>query len=125
MGEFDPKFTRLKIFLIIFVFLFFIVSCEFVFFGMSDNSDIVENIEIKQSKPPTDLWGLIWEGIGAIADGIIGFFSAVIQYMTFSFPNVDLWMQLIMAPIMIILTTIEGYMIVDVIYSLVKALPTT
>ena len=125
MGEFDPSFKRLKLFLIIFIFLFFIVSCEFVFFGSSDNSDIVTGTKIKQTSTPTDIWGLMLEGVGAVIEGVVSFFGLLIQYTTFSFPEVAPWMQTIMSPIMIILVVIEVYIIIDIIYSLVKALPTT
>lgn len=121
MGEFDPNFARLKIILMIFVFLFFIVSCEYVFFGMSGNEDVLDITQIERTEKPTGLW----DGIASIFDGIVAFFTMSFQFITFTLPEIPFWMTAIMSPIMTILVVVEVYLVVDFIYSFVKALPLT
>jgi len=121
MGEFDEKFARLKIILIIFTFLSFMVTCEFVFFGSNSNPDTIDISNIEQTEKPTD----IWSGIGSVFSGIVNFFTLAFQFLTFTLPQIPIWMTVIMGIPMAIMTITEIYLVVDIVYSFVKALPFT
>ena len=149
MGVFDQGYTRLKVLLILFGLLFFIGSCEAMFFhteapdvygGFAEQEQVVDDYDvidaIKDAPCPEGLYGLgcriaqFFVGVGEILTGIgkslAIFFGALYGALTFTlYPNIPEWIRVIMAPIMISITIIITYIIADIIYDVVKAAPTT
>lgn len=116
MGEFDPRFTRLKILLILAIFYFFIISCEVVFLTGTAESDPFG----KDMSTPVDYEDKN-ESLLAVGDIIV----IIAQVMTFTLPELDGWMMAIMTPIMSLCLIIMVYIIIDMAYSWIKALPLT
>lgn len=123
MGLSDPQYTRLKTIILLFLLIFFVYSCEFVFFGTSGSQEIVTSFDdidnLKQPEPD------IWKGIEQALSILIGFLVFGFQVLTFTLPSVPMWMTIIMAPLMIVVVVIAGYILFDFIYDFVKALPFT
>jgi len=131
-SEFDANYSRLKSFLILFLLIFFIYTCEVMIvaeprteqiddFGGMFKDDSVETLE----QPSTNVFSLLIEGISSIVGYIYGYIVFIFQMLTFTLPNIPLWMTYIMLPIMMVLIIIEIYLFIDVIYAIVKALPFT
>ena len=131
-SEFDANYSRLKSFLILFLLIFFIYTCEVMIvaeprteqiddFGGMFKDDSVETLE----QPSTNVFSLLIEGISSIVGYIYGYIIFIFQMLTFTLPNIPLWMTYIMLPIMMVLIIIEIYLFIDVIYAIVKALPFT
>ena len=119
MVEFDVNFTRLKTILIIFLLLFFIMTCEIVFFvGTSNETDplALGNTEGLAEPSFTDI-------IGFALGTAWAFVVMMFQILTFTLPNIPVWMTIIMFPIMATLSIILVYCIVDLLYSLSGLLP--
>lgn len=149
MGVFDQSYTRIKILIILIALLFFIGTCEAVFFGSSaptvygefedqarldeeyNNPDSWENVAC-----PEGIYGLgcriakfftgVADVLTAVGNAFASFLGTLYGAITFTlYPNIPTWMTTIMAPIMISITMIVIYIIVDITYDIFKALPTT
>lgn len=151
MGVFDQGYTRLKVLIILFAFLFFIGTCEYIFFGTEESTiygdftdqekmqeeyaEVIVSKAMDCSKAP---WYTRAQceviklalGVGGVLMGIgtamISFFGILLGAITFTLsPNIPTWMAQIMAPIMISITMIVIYIICDILYDIIKGLPTT
>lgn len=144
MGVFDEGYTRLKILIILFAFLFFVGTCETIFFGAPESDvygDFQDQEKIQKDyegiaapkEPPTIDLGVLGQvidwviGFGHILIGIgtafASFLGILYGAITFTlYPTIPVWMTQIMAPIMITVTIIVIYIIVDITYDIVKAL---
>ena len=131
-SEFDANYSRLKSFLILFMLIFFIYTCELMLvaqprtetindFGGMFKDDSIETVE----QPSQNVFSLLVEGISNIVSYIYGYIVFIFQLMTFTLPNIPVWMTYVMLPIMIVLVIIELYLFIDIIYAIVKALPFT
>lgn len=150
MGTFDQSYTRIKILIVLFALLFFIGTCEAVFLYTEEGIEttIYKEFEKEQTEEK-DMWDYIREkpctdGIGGffcrLAKAIVGagdilrdignalasFFTTLYHALTFTLsPNVPSWIVVIMAPITISIVILILYIIADLIYDLIKTLPTT
>ena len=116
MGNFDPNYKRLGIILILFITLTVLYACEFAFF-VSAPSDVV-------GSPMSTGTDTNYYNESKIEEGgldLIGFF----QFITFTIPEIPSWMVYFVSPFSVLLNIILGYLIADVIYDIVKALPFT
>ena len=116
MSEFDRGYKRLGIILSLFIVLSLMYACEHVFFNVAQ-TDVLE--DSLSTTVPDDYYNKTTmedEGID-----VIGFF----QFMTFTIPDIPAWMILFLAPFSLMLNVVLGYMIVDVVYAWIKALPFT
>ena len=112
MGVFDQNLTRLKTIIFIFIFLFVLYGIQGIFFNASG-----EVIEVNESELEFDNSSGTWD----IASG----FWSILQFITFTSPNLPWFMQSILAPISTILLIVNGYLIADIIYDAIKGAPFT
>jgi hypothetical protein len=116
MGNFDPNYKRLGIIIFIFVVLTLIYSCEHVFFNVAQQNILDEPL---YTLPDEDYYNKTKVEDSGI--NIIGMF----QFMTFTIPEIPIWMMVFLTPFSIILNIVLWYLIADVIYDIIKALPFT
>lgn len=126
MAEFDPNYTRLKTLLMLVIVMFCIYSAELVFFGTGQEKldDLTEPYQEGEDIPIPENIG-IFDSIVKIGSYILSFFTLIFQILTFTLPTIPLWMTYIFAPISIIMIIICVYIIADILYAIVKALPLT
>lgn len=149
MGVFDQSYTRIKILIILFGLLFFIGSCEAVFFHTEESTiygEFAEQEKLEEKYTDADKWANVpcpegiyglgcriakfFAGVGevltVVGSAVATFFTILYGAITFTlYPTIPSWMTMIMAPIMISITMLIIYIIVDIIYDVVKAAPTT
>lgn len=127
-SQFDANYTRLRAIIILFLFMFFVYTCEVMIFGTGETE--VDDLTDTGRNPYTDepyqapapsIFGNLNKILGAIGHMFVLFF----QILTFTLPTVPFWMTVILAPIMTIILIVAIYLVLDTIYAIVKALPLT
>lgn len=123
MGIFDPNYKRLKLILIVFIFLTLMYVSESVLLDHSYKVvDVYTGEEISDAKiDPQNISQVreTSEGLGNPISNFIGF-------ITFVRPDVlPPIMLMILAPVTTIFLIVAIYLTVDVIYDIIKALPFT
>ena len=126
MSGFDPNYKRLKIIIVLFVFLTGMYLLEwscFVWYpSINQDAPIYmidpetgERIEI------TDEYFENESMVQMVGGTDFNFFG----FMTFTLDEIPEWQRLVFAPLSIIIWLVALYLVIDMIYAWIKALPFT
>jgi len=123
MGVFDPQYKRLKFFLIIFLFLTLMYTAEAV---LLDHEFTYVDSFTGEEIVAVDLDTENESAIREQSEDVGGDLLEVLAFITFARPDVlPEFMILILAPITTILLIVAIYLVIDILYDIIKALPFT
>lgn len=123
---FDQGYKRLKIILVLFIFLFGIYLIEwgcFVYLPSSQESEInyIIDIDTMERIPPEKYANLTDEQRKILGESIAQDFD-FIGFMTFTLDEIPSWIGIIFFPITIVFWIVSLYMLVDWIIAMWKAI---
>lgn len=120
MGVFDPTYARLKLIIFIFIFLTALYASEYYLLNENVNTDINTDMKNYGNFDP-DNYSEVRQYTVDTGGGLI----EMIQFITFTPPELPDFMKAILAPISVICLIVEAYLIIDIAYDIVKGLPLT
>ena len=122
MGIFDPNYKRLALILMIFLYLTCMYTAEAVILLADDPNDI----SITDTSGVFDLDEQSQSGIQIETEQQGVDLLSLIAFLTFVQPELlPAWMLLFLAPITTITLIVFLYLIIDITYDIIKALPFT
>jgi hypothetical protein len=123
MGVFDPSYKRLWLIIVLFVFLTAMYTCQSV---LLVNAEQVNEPTI--TILPSDNFYLDEQNQSGVRDVSkeqgVDLFS-LIGFMTFTTEGLPTWIVTIFAPIVTTILIVQIYLIIDITYDIIKALPFT
>lgn len=119
MGVFDPNYSRLKLIIMIALFLTCMYTLQGVLLATETHDIIVTplgDIDINTTSE---------QGVRDDVKGLQGGLVDIIAFITFQAPNINPVFKTILGFIVVILDIILSYLIIDIAYDIIKALPFT
>lgn len=121
MGVFDQNYTRLGILLFCFIFLTCIYTAEYVAFGVAKDIHVNTDVSLDVNDVNTSSTESVRENVDTSGIDLFG----MINFMTFTLPEIPDWQKAIFAPIATIFLIVTAYLTIDITYDIIKALPFT
>lgn len=128
MSAFDPNYKRLKIIVVLFVFLTGIYFLEWSCFVWYPSTQIDEDAPVYAIDPETgevvEITDEYFENesmVQMLGGTDFNFFG----FMTFTLEEIPSWQRLIFTPMTIVIWLVALYLVIDMLYIWIKALPFT